>query len=170
MSEICTFVFFDIETTGLITCIQPKITELAFTACTREHLLNSNKNEIPRVLHKLLLPFNPQKVIQPESTRITGKIFTNYYYNFYHTKLSLIDWTISGLDNFLLEYLGKMDGNTTDLINCFFSQLRKPVCLVAHNGNKFDYLILAEHLKKLVSPTVLLPSFAELKNQTNFYF
>lgn len=63
-----------------------------------------------------------------------------------------------------------MDGNTTDLINCFFSQLRKPVCLVAHNGNKFDYLILAEHLKKLVSPTVLLPSFAELKNQTNFYF
>lgn len=74
MTEICTFVFFDIETTGLITCIQPKITELAFTACTREHLLNANKNEIPRVVHKLLLPFNPAKVIQPESTRITGKI------------------------------------------------------------------------------------------------
>lgn len=74
MTEISTFVFFDIETTGLLGCDPPKITELAFTACLREHLLNANKNEIPRAVHKLLLPFNPQKVIHPESTRLTGKI------------------------------------------------------------------------------------------------
>lgn len=74
MTEINTFVFYDIETTGLITCDFPKITELAFTACSREHLLNANKNEIPRAVHKLLLVFNPQKVIQPDSTRITGKL------------------------------------------------------------------------------------------------
>lgn len=73
MAEISTFVFFDIETTGLLTCDIPKITELAFTACMRDHLLKANKNEVPRVVHKLLLPFNPQKVIHPDSTRITGK-------------------------------------------------------------------------------------------------
>lgn len=56
-----------------------------------------------------------------------------------------------GLDNFLLEYINKMDDNTIDLINSFLNQLKKPVCLVAHNGNKFDYPILAQHLKKLVN-------------------
>lgn len=80
MSEISTFVFFDIETTGLPGCDPPKITELAFTACTREHLLKANKNEIPRAVHKLLLPFNPQKVIHPESTRITGKKKTYIFF------------------------------------------------------------------------------------------
>lgn len=74
MPEINTFVFFDIETTELNTCGVPKITELAFTACLREHLLKANKNEIPRAVYKLLLPFNPQKVIHPDATRITGKV------------------------------------------------------------------------------------------------
>lgn len=74
MTEINTFVFFDLETTELNCCGVPKITELAFTACLREHLLKANKNEIPRAVHKLLLPFNPQKVIHPDATRITGKI------------------------------------------------------------------------------------------------
>lgn len=75
MSEISTFVFFDIETTGLVSCDPPKITELAFTACTREHLLQAAKHEIPRAVHKLLLPFNPQKVIHHEAVRITGMIY-----------------------------------------------------------------------------------------------
>lgn len=43
-----------------------------------------------------------------------------------------------------------MDANTIDLLKCFFNQLVKPICLVAHNGNGFDYPILKEHLKKLV--------------------
>lgn len=43
-----------------------------------------------------------------------------------------------------------MDANTIDLLKCFFNQLIKPICLVAHNGNRFDYPILKEHLKKLV--------------------
>lgn len=73
MSEINTFVFFDIETTGLPSGGPPKITELAFTACLSEHLLQTPKHKIPRALHKLLLPFHPQKVIHHESTRITGK-------------------------------------------------------------------------------------------------
>lgn len=76
MFQINTFVFFDIETTGLPQYeFRPptKITELAFTACSREHLLATEKNELPRVLHKILLPIQPRKCILPETTEITGK-------------------------------------------------------------------------------------------------
>lgn len=54
------------------------------------------------------------------------------------------------LDNWKLEKCKKMDSNTVDLLKCFFNQLNKPICLVAHNGNRFDYPILKEHLNKLV--------------------
>lgn len=75
MFNINTFVFFDIETTGLPNYERPptKITELAFIACSREHLLATEKNELPRVLHKILLPIQPLKCILPETTKITGK-------------------------------------------------------------------------------------------------
>lgn len=77
MEQIQTFVFFDIETTGLLCCDPPKITELAFVACSREHLLEATKNKIPRVTSKLLLPVNPCKNIHPDSTNITGELKTN---------------------------------------------------------------------------------------------
>lgn len=75
MLKINTFVFFDTETTGLPhTEIPPtKITELAFVACSREHLLATEINELPRVLHKVLLPIQPLKCILPDTTTITGK-------------------------------------------------------------------------------------------------
>lgn len=73
MVKIETFVFFDTEATGLISCDPPKLTELAFVGVPRDHFLSFNKNEIPRLMYKLLLPINPRKVIHPESTRITGK-------------------------------------------------------------------------------------------------
>lgn len=50
----------------------------------------------------------------------------------------------------MLEYINKFDENTVDLINCFFKQLTEPVCLVAHNGNNFDYILLKKQLQKLV--------------------
>lgn len=55
-----------------------------------------------------------------------------------------------GLDNYNLEFTKKMDASTIDLLNCFLNQLNKPVCLVAHNGNGFDYPILKKQLAKLV--------------------
>lgn len=73
MADIKSFVFFDIETTDLRERGTPKITELVFVACSRQHLLESNKNEVSRVTSKLLLPFNPGKSIHPDSTRITGE-------------------------------------------------------------------------------------------------
>lgn len=63
----------------------------------------------------------------------------------------MFDPISTGLDNFLLENIRKMDANTIDLINCFFNQLNKPVCLVAHNGKGYDFPILKAHLKKLVN-------------------
>lgn len=75
MFKIKTFVFFDTEATGLPRLEQTptKLTELAFIACSREHLLRAKTNEIPRVLHKLVLPVQPMKLILPETTNITGK-------------------------------------------------------------------------------------------------
>lgn len=155
MSEISSFVFFDIEATGLRCVDPPKITEIAFTACSRKHLLEANENEIPRALYKLLVPVNPMKVIHPESTKITGKhtySLTNSYYFTLALGYSAYEETLfrSGLDNFLLEDLNKLDANTVNLMKSFFNQLSKPVCLVAHNGNGYDYPILKYHLNKLV--------------------
>lgn len=77
MLQIKTFVFFDLETTGLLDYSdEARITELAFTACSREHLTNGIKGQIPRVTSKLLLQINPMKPIRPDSTRITGKSIT----------------------------------------------------------------------------------------------
>lgn len=50
----------------------------------------------------------------------------------------------------MLEKNKKLDGNTVNLMNCFFNQLNAPICLVAHNGNDYDYPILKRQLKKLV--------------------
>lgn len=43
-----------------------------------------------------------------------------------------------------------IDGNTINLINNYFRQLIDPVCLVAHNGNSFDYPIVKSYLQKRV--------------------
>lgn len=72
MVQINSFVFFDIETTGLRGIEKPKITELVFIAWSRQHLLEG-KNEVPRVKSKLLLPFNPEISIHPNASRITGR-------------------------------------------------------------------------------------------------
>lgn len=75
MVKINSFVFFDLETTGfLLPGNPPKITELAFVAYLREHLLGAANNEIPRPVYKLVVPFNPMKEIHPDATRITGNL------------------------------------------------------------------------------------------------
>lgn len=89
--KIASFVFFDIEATGLDDL--PKITEIAFTACSRDHLLGTNGTEIPRALYQLLLPVNPMKVIHPEATRITGRHITFIFiFNSIHSHFESIDF------------------------------------------------------------------------------
>lgn len=54
-----------------------------------------------------------------------------------------------GLDNFLLENENKFDENFVKLLSHFLLQLPQPVCLVAHNGDEFDFPIIQRQLKTL---------------------
>lgn len=74
MVELKSFVFFDLETTGLpeYEHFRTKITELSMVACAREHLLEAS-TEPPRVTHKLSLCFNPHRMITLGSSQATGK-------------------------------------------------------------------------------------------------
>ncbi|XP_058119707.1 uncharacterized protein LOC131281181 [Anopheles ziemanni] len=135
MVEIKSFVFFDLETTGLpeYEHFKTKITELSMVACSREHLLEC-VNELPRVLHKLSLCFNPSRLITIGSSQATGTC----------------------LYNDLLEREGKFDGGAGEMVKLFLDRLQKPACLVAHNGNRFDFILLKQHMLRI---GVMLPSF-----------
>ncbi|KAL6442148.1 hypothetical protein ACFW04_002445 [Cataglyphis niger] len=124
--EIQTFIFFDLETTGLIQGkIMPRIMEIALVAVTRESMRNSNKASSPRVLHKLILPINPQKIIPPNVEYMT-KLFNE--------------------DMLLLQ---PFECEVYELIKCFLQRLTPPVCFAAHNGNRFDYPIFLQELERI---------------------
>lgn len=127
MHHINTYLFFDLEATGLpeFEFNRTKITEISMIACSKKHILETKRNEIPRVLHKLTLCVSPRKLIQPEATIITG------------------------LDNYMLEYERYFDVNAVRLMSHFLQHLQKPICLVAHNGSKFDFPLFRKELEKV---------------------
>lgn len=85
MAEIKTFVFFDIETTDLIiNGVLPKIAELSFIACSREHFLDADTRKVPRTLPKLVLPVSPVKRIHPMATFKNGMYFLNIFFHVYN--------------------------------------------------------------------------------------
>lgn len=123
---IQTFVFFDLETTGLIEGSNiPKITEMSLIASSRNSFLFNKNGTLPRVLHKLTIPLQPLRLIPLIVSQITG---------FY---------------NDLLEHEKPFDNQAYELLNCFISRLHPPVCFVAHNGNRFDYPILLAELNRI---------------------
>ena len=69
-SVISTFVFFDLEATGLQKT-NPKITELSFVAVRRHGLTDTPKTKAPRVMEKLSLCFCPMKSVGTSSD-VTG--------------------------------------------------------------------------------------------------
>lgn len=78
---------------------------------------------------------------------------------------------IPALDNDLLEHERKFDSNTVELIINFINQLHGPVCLVAHNGTRFDFPILKKQIldcdKEIPSNILVIDSlhvFRELDN------
>lgn len=78
--QIQTFVFFDLETTGIFEgTVAPKITEIALIAVSRESICNNRHNSLPRILHKLVLPVNPRKLIPSRIQYMTSK-FQLYIY------------------------------------------------------------------------------------------
>jgi len=137
--NIKTLVYFDLEATGLKSSGKPRITELSLVAVDASEILNLHKkiekctkenNEqdveqlLPRVMNKLTLCIYPMTTIMPIVSNLTG------------------------LDNYNLTDQAKFDCDTAGLINCFLSRLMPPVCLVAHNGDYYDYPLLKAELDK----------------------
>ncbi|KAL3872183.1 hypothetical protein ACJMK2_040129 [Sinanodonta woodiana] len=123
-NKFATLVFLDMETTGLIeNGKNPMILELCLVSVQREELLNENSTV--RVLNKLLLCFNPVKPISAKASELTG------------------------LYNDCLEKQHVFCSETGQLINGFLQHLPQPVCLLAHNGNRFDFPILLAELNKI---------------------
>ncbi|KAH9640150.1 hypothetical protein HF086_018392 [Spodoptera exigua] len=127
MSRIATYVFLDLETSGLpmLDNNKTRITELCMVVVKRQHLLETRPGSVPRVLDKLSMCFNPGRMIHPDSTEITG------------------------LSNDLLEDNTLFNLNVFNTINSFIQCLKKPVCLIAENGHSFDFPILKNHFDKL---------------------
>ena len=143
MSNIKTLVYFDLEATGLKSSGRPRISEMSFVAVNSEDVMElylkiqnnlRNKNNqdyllqvesmLPRVMNKLILCVYPMAIIMPEVSDITG------------------------LDNYNLTNQSRFDKTTGILLNNFLDRLPKPICLVAHNGNNYDFPLLKAEMEK----------------------
>ena len=137
MSEINTLVYFDIEATGLKSSGRPRITEVSLVAVNTKdvsemhssllsHLSKlEDKIILPRIINKLTICVYPMAIIRPEVSDMTG------------------------LDNFNLSGQDTFNQRTGELINSFLAHLPSPLCLVAHNGNQYDFPLLKAELKKV---------------------
>ena len=147
MEGIKTLVYFDIEATGLKSSGRPRITEMSFVAVKKDDTLNlslevkqllrSGRSEgnllkleslQPRIVNKLTLCIYPMATIVPQVSDITG------------------------LDNYMLNGQSKFEMSTGNLINSFLSHLPSPVCLVAHNGDAYDFPLLKAEMEKVNTP------------------
>ena len=141
MTDVRTLVYFDLEATGLKSSGKPRICELSLIAVNVQDVLDMSLTEnienrtiesntfqvrkiLPRIVNKLTLCVYPMATIVPLVSDITG------------------------LDNYNLNGQSKFDKKTVDLINSFLLLLPSPVCLVAHNGNDYDFPLLKAEMDK----------------------
>jgi len=136
-----TLVFLDLEATGLKASGKPRVTEVCLLAVRVEDLKNMEEGIIrgrdrqsggaleqllvPRVLNKLVLCVYPMTTIMPTVTSITG------------------------LDNYNLTGQAVFDRDLVHSLQAFMDRLPKPACLLAHNGNKFDFPLLKAEMMKV---------------------
>lgn len=134
-------VFFDVEATGLT---GSKITELSFVAVhksdfgdyhtrlkkyfqVRDTVQNGGNRlaepSLPRVMNRLTLAVCPRRPILPHVEELTG------------------------LSNYNLEHQAAWSEGVGSAVTAFLSLLARPVCLVAHNGIRFDYPLLKRELQ-----------------------
>ena len=119
------YVFLDLETTGLILPEDPKsrITELSMWAIERQQFLNCNgTKKIPRVTNRLNMCVYPSKQIHPMAS-IKSK-----------------------LDNVNLSHQSQFDEDVGNVVMSFLNRLQKPICMVAHYGFKFDFPVLKSEM------------------------
>ena len=120
-SQFPTFIFLDLETTGLIKPVE--ITELSMIAVERAHIINGSKTKmVPRLLDKLTTCVRPTKEIESQASMVT---------------------CISNED---LEKKKEFDIELGGTVRSFIMRQQQPACLVAHNGDNFDFKILVSHL------------------------
>ncbi|XP_067620416.1 uncharacterized protein [Eurosta solidaginis] len=132
--HIASFVVLDLETNDLPHIFSKvAITELCMYGFAASELeaetlsLLSDENgsplpKRPRILHKLALLFNPRRLIHPSA---------------------------EGLSNFSLEKESHFDENAGITVLNFIKHMQQPVCLVAHNGDSFDFPVIKQTLQKL---------------------
>ncbi|XP_037965427.2 uncharacterized protein LOC119691652 [Plutella xylostella] len=127
MTPIATYVFMDLETTGIpkFENNKTRITELSMIAVKRRHVLDTRAGASPRVQHKLTLCLNPRRMVHPQCSEVTG------------------------LCNDLLEHETTFNMKVYTMITTFLDLLTKPVCLIAQNGHGFDFPILKKHFEVL---------------------
>ena len=122
ISKFASFIFLDLETTGLQQPIE--ITELSMIAVERKHILESTKTKVlPRILDKFTSCVQPAKNIESLASSMTG------------------------LSNEDLENKKSFDIEFGEMVRSFILRQPQPVCLIAHNGDNFDFKILISHLQ-----------------------
>ena len=146
MIEIKTLVYCDLEATGLKNSGRPRISELELHSLIKVQLLENTHDidcMLPRIMNKLSVCVYPMSVIRPEVTDITG------------------------LDNYNLSGQSTFDKNTGELINNFLAHLPGPLCLVAHNGDRYDFPLLKAELEKakttLLTTTLCADSYVGIQ-------
>uniref|UniRef100_T1GW48 Exonuclease domain-containing protein n=1 Tax=Megaselia scalaris TaxID=36166 RepID=T1GW48_MEGSC len=119
-----TFAVFDLETS----CLpgpgrRANITEITIYAVSKNDFIKnkSSYKRIPRIVNKITL------LVQPLD------------------KIDDIAAEISGLSNLSLQNESTWDASTSEMVTMFLERLQQPVCLIAHNGDRFDFPILKDH-------------------------
>ncbi|XP_006873698.1 PREDICTED: three prime repair exonuclease 1 [Chrysochloris asiatica] len=137
---IQTLIFLDLEATGL-PFSQPKITELCLLAihrCTLEKLLTpQGPPPLPRIVDKLSLCVAPGKPCSPAASNITG--------------LNTAALVANGR--------GCFNANLANLLRAFLQRQPQPWCLVAHNGDRYDFPLLQAELTALDLASALDDTF-----------
>lgn len=144
LAPIQTLIFLDLEATGL-PFSQPKVTELCLLAVHRCALESppsprgppSTVPPPPRVVDKLSLCVAPGKACNPAASEITG------------------------LNTDLLAAHGRrlFDTNLANMLRAFLQRQPQPWCLVAHNGDRYDFPLLQAELATLGLSSVLDDAF-----------
>ncbi|KAL3186045.1 hypothetical protein MRX96_028174 [Rhipicephalus microplus] len=129
--QIETLVFLDLESTGLPDLMPRRkvnVTEVALVAVPRKLLCTPL-----RCMHRLSFCVQPRNAVTLDAANITG------------------------LDNWDLQWCPSF-GEMAHVVEKFLYTLQPPICLVAHNGDKFDFPLLRAELKH-AAPGIDLTAF-----------